>query len=163
MATALHNSNSAHFPVEFIDPLRVAVVTTEWNYQITDRLLDGVLKYFKENGYPEDTTSVFRVPGSVELTFAANQLVKTNCYDAIIVIGCVIRGDTPHFDYVCESVTNGVATLNATTDVPVVFGVLTVENEEQALERAGGCLGNKGEEFAECAVKMVNFILKLKK
>ena len=96
------------------------------------------------------------------MTYAAAQMIKSGKYDAVIVFGCVIRGDTPHFDYVCDSVTQGITYLNATTDVPVVFGVLTTENEQQALDRAGGILGNKGTEAAEAAIKMCSFALRLK-
>lgn len=163
MATSLHNSDVKTFPVRHIDNLRVAIVLTEWNYHITDALLAGAQSYFQDNGYPDETIETFRVPGAVELTFASAQLAKSDKYDAVIALGCVIRGDTPHFDYVCNSATQGITHINATSDTPVVFGVLTVENEEQAKERSGGALGNKGTEFAECAVKMVDFILKLKK
>ena len=103
------------------------------------------------------------MPGTVELTFAAQQLVKNRLAGAVIVIGCVIRGDTPHFDYVCQSVTQGVTMLNATGDVPVVFGVLTVDTEKQAIERCGGALGNKGIEYADCAVKMMKIICEIEK
>lgn len=89
---------------------------------------------------------VFEVPGAVELTFAAAKLVDTGNYDAIIILGCVIRGGTPHFDYVCQSVTQGNAYLNSDCDIPIIFGVLTVDTEQDALDRAGGKLGNKGAE-----------------
>jgi 6,7-dimethyl-8-ribityllumazine synthase len=91
------------------------------------------------------------------LTFAASQLIEASLYDAVVVFGCVIRGGTPHFDYVCQSVTQGITSLNADCDIPVIFGVLTVDNEQDAIDRAGGALGNKGTEAAEAAIKMVNF------
>ncbi|MDE6378462.1 MAG: 6,7-dimethyl-8-ribityllumazine synthase, partial [Duncaniella sp.] len=94
---------------------------------------------------------------AVELTFAASKLIENGDYDAIIVLGCVIKGDTPHFDYVCSSVTQGVTHLNAECDIPVIFGVITALDEQQALDRAGGCLGNKGSEAAETALHMVAF------
>ena len=128
-----------------VDNLRVAIVSAEWNGHITSALREGA------------DVDCFDVPGAVELTFAASQLIETELYDAVIVFGCVIRGDTPHFDYVCQSVTQGVTSLNADCTLPVIFGVLTVENEQQALDRAGGCLGNKGAEAAEAAIKMVAF------
>ena len=96
------------------------------------------------------------MPGTVELTFGASALIEESLFDAVIVFGCVVRGDTPHFDYVCQSVTQGVTSLNADCDIPVIFGVLTVNNEQQALDRAGGCLGNKGAEAAVAAIKMAN-------
>ena len=101
---------------------------------------------------------VFEVPGAVELTFAAAKLVDTGNYDAIIILGCVIRGGTPHFDYVCQSVTQGNAYLNSECDIPIIFGVLTVDTEQDALDRAGGKLGNKGSEAAEAALLMYDFV-----
>ena len=100
------------------------------------------------------------VPGTVELTYAASKMVHSGRYDAVIVFGCVIRGGTPHFDYVCDSVTQGVAMLNAEGKVPVIFGVLTTDDEQQAIDRAGGVLGNKGTEAAEAAIKMCDFSCK---
>jgi len=98
------------------------------------------------------------VPGTIELTFAASQLIKTGDCDVIIVLGCVIRGETPHFSCVCDSVTQGVAYLNATSRIPVIFGVITVDNEQQAIDRTGGVYGNKGTEAAEAAIKMCAFV-----
>ena len=149
--------------VKHIDGLKFGIVATEWNSHIINKLLDGATSVLKATGYADEDIKVYHVPGTVELTFAAQQLVKSGAVDAVIVLGCVIRGDTPHFDYVCQSVTQGISYLNSTEKIPVVFGVLTVENEEQALERAGGRLGNKGKEFAECAIKMCDFILQIKK
>ena len=93
----------------------------------------------------------------VELTAGASQLIESELFDAVIVFGCVIRGGTPHFDYVCQSVTQGITALNADCDIPVIFGVLTVDTEQDALDRAGGPMGNKGAEAAEAAIKMVAF------
>lgn len=140
-----------------IENLRVAIVAAKWNAHITDALTQGALDVFKAEGYPKENIDVFHVPGTVELTFAASQLIEASLYDAVIVFGCVIRGGTPHFDYVCQSVTQGVTSLNADCDIPVIFGVLTVDTEQDALDRAGGCLGNKGAEAAEAAIKMVDF------
>lgn len=141
-----------------VENMRVAIVSAEWNGHITSRLRQGALDVFKHEGFDlKADVDCFDVPGAVELTFAASQLIETDLYDAVIVFGCVIRGDTPHFDYVCQSVTQGVTALNADCTVPVIFGVLTVENEAQALDRAGGSLGNKGSEAAEAAIKMVAF------
>lgn len=137
---------------------RVAIAVARWNGHITSLLADGAVEALLEAGLEKDNVRVFEVPGAVELTFAASQLIETSHYDAVIVIGCVIRGDTPHFDYVCQSVTQGVTALNADCDTPVVFGVLTVENEQQALDRAGGCAGHKGREAAQTALDMVRFV-----
>ena len=137
--------------------MRVAIVRTLWNSHITEALAEGALKTFAAAGIEPDMVDVFEVPGAVELTFAASQLIETGAYDAIIVLGCVIRGGTPHFDYVCQSVTQGITNLNSECDIPVIFGVLTVDNEQQALDRAGGTLGNKGSEAANAALLMWDF------
>ena len=102
----------------------------------------------------------YHVPGAVELTYGAASLIDN--YDAVIVFGCVIRGGTPHFDYVCQSVTQGVTDLNSRGTTPVIFGVLTVDTEQDAIDRAGGALGNKGTEAAEAAIKMIDFTCKVK-
>ncbi len=146
-----------------IDGLRVAIVAAEWNGHITSALTEGALDVFKAQGYDvENQVDVFHVPGAVELTFAASQLIEAGMYDAVIVFGCVVRGGTPHFDYVCQSVTQGVTALNADCDTPVIFGVLTVDTEQDALDRAGGVLGNKGAEAAEAAIKMAAFVGQVK-
>ncbi len=145
-----------------VENIRVAIVSAEWNGHITSRLTDGALDVFARQGVPGGDVDVFHVPGAVELTFAASQLIEASLYDAVIVFGCVIRGGTPHFDYVCQSVTQGITSLNADCDTPVIFGVLTVDNEQDALDRAGGSLGNKGSEAAEAAIKMVDFTRRVK-
>lgn len=140
-----------------VDNMRVAIVAAEWNGHITSRLTQGAMEVFKAEGFADDQVDCYTVPGAVELTFSASQLIESSLYDAVIVFGCVIRGGTPHFDYVCQSVTQGVTALNADCDIPVIFGVLTVDNEQDALDRAGGPLGNKGAEAAEAAIKMHAF------
>ena len=137
------------------DDCRIAIAVAQWNGHITSRLLQGAIDNLHKAGLSDADIDVFHVPGAVELTFAASQLIESSRYDAVIVFGCVIRGDTPHFDYVCSSVTQGITSLNADCDIPVIFGVLTVNEEQQALDRAGGKLGNKGTEAAETAIKMV--------
>lgn len=137
--------------------VRIAIVTTEWNDNITGRLTESAVATLKKHGVGDNDCPVFTVPGAVELTFAASQLIEAELFNAIIVFGCVIRGGTPHFDYVCQSVTQGITTLNGDCDIPVVFGVLTVNNLQEALDRAGGPHGDKGAECAECALKMVAF------
>jgi len=138
---------------------RIAVAVADWNGHITNRLADSAVKVLADNGVEVDT---FHVPGAVELTYAASQLIEASLYDAVIVFGCVIRGGTPHFDYVCQSVTQGVTALNADCDVPVIFGVLTVDNEQDALDRAGGPCGDKGAEAAAAAMRMIAFTDRVK-
>ena len=139
------------------DDCRIAIAVAQWNGHITSRLLQGAIDNLHKAGLSDADIDVFHVPGAVELTFAASQLIESSRYDAVIVFGCVIRGDTPHFDYVCQSVTQGVTALNADCDTPVIFGLLTVENEQQALDRAGGPAGHKGREAADTAIAMVQF------
>ena len=140
----------------------VIIVKTEWNKHIVDKLEKGAVQFFKQQNIDFKTVLV---PGAVEIPFAIKAYADSNQRpaDAFIALGTVIRGDTPHFDYVCKSVTDGVLSLNMLLDVPTIFGVLTVNDEAQALERTGGIHGNKGEEAAVTAVKMIALNRKLKK
>lgn len=143
--------------------MRFGLVVSEWNNNITDVLLEGAVETLKANGVSDSNITVSRVPGSFELIFGAAQMAKYGYVDAVIAIGCVIRGDTPHFDYICEATSQGLAQLNATGSKPVIFGLITVNTLEQAEERAGGKLGNKGNEFAVTAIKMVDYAWQLQK
>lgn len=136
--------------------MKFGIVVSEWNDNITIPLMEGAINTLKANGANEEDIDVFHVPGSFELIYGASQLTM-NDYDAVIAIGCVIRGDTPHFDYICEGTTAGLARLNAEQDVPVIYGLITTNNMEQALDRCGGKHGNKGDECAVTAIKMVDF------
>jgi 6,7-dimethyl-8-ribityllumazine synthase len=132
----------------------VVIVKTEWNAPIVNKLEAGCKKVLKENGIRSKTLIV---PGAVEIPFAVKRYSESSEIkaDAFITLGTVVRGDTPHFDYVCKAVTDGVGNLNLTLDVPTIFGVLTVENDQQAKERVGGKHGHKGEEAAITALKMI--------
>lgn len=134
-----------------------AVFTAEWNPGVTHALRDGAVETLTRAGVPDRNIRLYDVPGTVELVNAAAAALR---YDpelsAVIIIGCVIRGETPHFDYVCDIVAQGTAELNARGTAPVIFGVLTVNKLEEATERAGGKLGNKGSEAAVAAIKMHN-------
>lgn len=134
----------------------VVILKTEWNSQFTDALAEGCEKIFTENNIAFQTETV---PGAVELPFAVQAWTRSKKRqpDAFIVFGIVIRGATPHFDYVCKIVSEGVLQLNMTLHVPTIFGVLTVENEAQVLERIGGKDGHKGEEAAITAIKMIDY------
>lgn len=132
------------------------VVTAEWNPSVTHTLRDGAIKVLIESGIPQERIISLEVPGTVELISAAAMAANSDKTAVVIVIGCVIRGDTPHFDYVCQIASQGVASINAAGKVPVIFGVLTVNNLEQAHQRAGGILGNKGAEAGVAAVRMAN-------
>lgn len=158
MSTELRSSDrGAAVKLPHVPGLKVGVVAAEWNAEVTDALLKGVTDRLAELGYPANAVETHRVPGTVELTFGASQLARTGRFSAVIMIGCVIRGGTPHFDYVCDNATQGCAYLNATGNVPVIFCVLTTENQQQAIDRAGGALGNKGTEAADAAVQMAAF------
>ncbi|MCQ2325202.1 MAG: 6,7-dimethyl-8-ribityllumazine synthase, partial [Paludibacteraceae bacterium] len=127
---------------------RYAIIVADWNKEITYALAEGAIDTLLKHGVKNNHISITHVPGTIELTFAAQRVISVKQPDAVIVIGCVIQGETPHFDYVCQSVTQGVTLLNAKGQVPVVFSVLTTLNKQQALDRAGGKLGNKGVEGA---------------
>ena len=135
---------------------RYAIVVADWNSEITYAMAQGAVDTFIKHGVHEDNIDIIHVPGTVELTYGAARIMREERIDAVVVIGCVIQGETPHFDYVCQSVTQGVATLNAQGKVPVIFSVLTVLNQQQALDRCGGKLGNKGIEGAYTAIRMAN-------
>lgn len=157
MSTIL-NTNGANLeiPQPIKDDFSCAVVVAEWNDHITGALLRGAVDVLRKAGVKEDNIHVYHVPGSVELVYGSRVVIDALKPDAVIAIGCVIRGDTPHFDYVCEAATQGVTELNVEGKAAVIFGVLTVDNEQQAIDRAGGRLGNKGAEAAVAAIKMAN-------
>ena len=159
MSTIL-NTNGTELQIPQIVDLnrfKCAIFTAEWNEKITGALRDGALDVLHKAGVSDKAIFSQSVPGTVELVNAAALAVRhMPDIQAVIIIGCVIRGDTPHFDYVCDIVSRGTARLNAMGKAPVIFGVLTVENEAQALERAGGSLGNKGAEAAAAAIQMAN-------
>lgn len=158
MATAFHNlSDYNPESVPSAEAMRFGIVVSEWNSKVTGALMQGAVDTLKKHGCPAGHIEVFTVPGSFELVFGASQMVKSGRFDAVIAIGCVVRGDTPHFDYICEGTTEGLALLNKDFDVPVIYGLLTCNTMEQAEMRAGGALGNKGDECAVTAIKMVDY------
>ncbi len=164
MATAFHNLSEYDFnSVPNAETMKFGIVVSEWNSNITGALLEGAVNTLKRHGAKEEHIVVRTVPGSFELTYGANQMMENCDVDAVIVLGCVIKGDTPHFDYVCMGVTQGITQLNATGDIPVIYGVITTNTMQQAEDRAGGKLGNKGDEGAITAIKMVNFTWSLNK
>ena len=161
MATIYHNL-SEYDPNSVPDAsqMRFGIVVSEWNSTITNSLLKGAVTTLKKQGAKDENILIKTVPGSFELTFGAAQMIKSGKVDAVIALGCVIKGDTPHFDYVCAGVTQGITLLNATTNTPVIYGLITTNNMQQAEDRSGGTLGNKGEECAIAAIKMINFSCK---
>ncbi len=158
MATAYHNLSSYDpATVPSGAEMTVGIVVSEWNENITKPLLDGAYNTLKKHGVKEENILIDFVPGSFELVFGAKHLAENKPVDAVIVIGCVVRGDTPHFDYVCSGVTQGIADMNIRYDIPFIFGLLTTDDMQQAIDRAGGKHGNKGDECAITAIKMIDF------
>lgn len=156
MASQYHNLSdydSATMPDA--SEMRIGIVVSQWNNEVTGALLDGAINTLVANGVKQENIKVATVPGSFELIYGSS-LMTQQPVDAVIAIGCVVRGDTPHFDYICQGTTYGIAHLNATQTKPVIYGLLTVNTMEQALERCGGRLGNKGDECAVTAIRMVD-------
>lgn len=139
------------------DEYTIGIVFAEWNGFITNNLRDASLEILKKEGVRKENIKIFSVPGTFELSFAAMQLCKEKCFDAVIAIGCVIRGETPHFEYVCSAVAQGIKDCNVLTETPTIFCVLTDDTKEQSIARSGGDLGNKGVEAAVTALKMIDF------
>ena len=150
-------------PIPDASDMRFGIVVSEWNDHITQNLLDGAVETLKKYGAKEDKIIVKSVPGSFELVFGCSQLAKSGLIDGIIAIGCVIRGDTPHFEYICQGATQGLTDLNLNGNIPVIFGVLTTNTPQQAEERSGGILGNKGSEYAITAIKMIEYARSIQK
>jgi 6,7-dimethyl-8-ribityllumazine synthase len=156
MATALQN-------LSYYDPDRIpdasemkfGIVVSDWNHEITYAMRDAALKTLIRHGALTNNILVKHVPGSFELTLGAQLMAEGDVFDAILCLGCVIQGETRHFDFICQGITQGIMHLNMTYKIPVVFGVLTTNTLDQAKERAGGKYGNKGDEAAVTAIKMV--------
>ena len=134
--------------------MRFGIVVSDWNNKITWSLLEGAVRTLKKHGTPVSDIVVKHVPGTFELTLGAQFLAEYDDLDAVICLGCVIQGETPHFTYICQGVTQGITQLNMEYNIPFIFGVLTTNTFEQAEERAGGIHGNKGDEAAITAIKM---------
>ena len=139
------------------DEYSIGIVVSEWNNFVTYNLRDGAIDTLIAEGVKKENITVYYVPGAFELSFACMKLCKSNRFAAVIGIGNVIRGETPHFDYVCSGVTQGIKDCNILTDTPTIFCVLTDDTKEQSIARSGGSLGNKGVEAAVTALKMIDF------
>ncbi len=158
MATAYHNLSSYN-PDTVPDGsnMTIGIVVSEWNDGVTNSLLQGTIDVLIKHGVKEENILIDYVPGSFELTFGAKHMAENKSVDAVIALGCVVRGGTPHFEYVCSGVTQGITDLNIRYDIPFIFGLLTTDTMQQALDRAGGIHGNKGDESAITALKMIDF------
>ena len=158
MSTALHNLSDYDLTsVPDASNMCFGIVVSEWNPEITGALLDGAVKTLEKHGAIPENIHVKTVPGSFELVYGAHQMTLNGGYDAIITLGSVIRGETPHFDYICQGVTYGISRLNASCEIPVIYGLLTTDDLQQAKDRSGGKHGNKGDECAIVAIKMAKF------
>lgn len=159
------STNLSYYDKELIpnaEGLRFGIVVSEWNENITENLYQAAHEVLLDNGVlPEDILRI-NVPGSFELTFGASLIADTTDVDAIITLGSVVQGETKHFDFICQGVSYGISQLNVSLDIPVIFGLLTDNSMQQAIDRSGGKLGNKGSECAIAAIKMasMNQILK---
>jgi len=155
MASNLKNL-SDHDPASIPDgsSMTFGIVVAEWNEEITSALLEGALTTLGKHGVKQENIQIKTVPGSFELPFGARLVADQYSPHAVICLGCVIQGETRHFDYICQGVTMGLTELNLSYDLPFIFGVLTTDDQQQALDRAGGKHGNKGDEAAVTALKM---------
>lgn len=134
--------------------MRFGIVVADWNIEITGSLLSGAVKTLKKHGVKEEDIIIKHVPGTFEITLGAQWLAEYDDLDGVICLGCVIQGETPHFTYICQSVTQGITQLNLDYNIPFIFGILTTLDLRQARERSGGKHGNKGDEAAVTAIKM---------
>lgn len=155
MATSLKNlSDFDSTSIPDASELSIGIVVAEWNIDVNTKMLNGAVEVLQKHGVKSKNIFVNYVPGAFELTYGARIMAENYDVDAIIVLGTVIQGDTPHFTYICQSVSYGLTELNLSYEIPFIFGVLTVNTIEQALERTGGKYGNKGSEVAVAAIKM---------
>ena len=137
---------------------KLAIVASRFNEEVTQRLLDGAIARLKELNFEDEKVNIVSVPGAIEIPVVAQRLARTKDYAAIICLGAVIRGETTHYDYVCDQVSMGCQRVAIDESLPVVFGVLTTENEEQAFERLGGSHGHKGRDAVDTAIEMVSVL-----
>jgi 6,7-dimethyl-8-ribityllumazine synthase len=154
MASELKNLSEARGKVPSAKGMSFGIVVSEWNDTITESLLNATVATLVKHGANEQSILVRSVPGSFELVLGAQLMLENTDVDAVICLGCVIQGETPHFDYICKSVSQGIVDLNQSYNTPVIFGVLTTLNQQQAADRSGGRYGNKGDEAAITAIKM---------
>lgn len=138
--------------------MKIAIIQSEFNQAITDALCEGAQAYLLGQGVLPDDLTIYRVPGAVEIPLVAKRLAKKGEVDAVIALGCVIRGETSHYDYVCSQVSDGCAQLMLQYELPIIFGVLTTESQAQALDRVGGEKGHKGVDAAKAALSMIELL-----
>ncbi len=156
MSSKDKNLSDFEFPIPVKPNARIGIVVSEWNTEVTGALLNGAREILQHAEVKAENITEFSVPGSYELILGSQKLAQRNDVDAVIAIGCVIQGETRHFDFICDAVANGIANVNLKYDKPVIFGVLTPDTQQQALDRAGGVHGNKGAEAAYTALRMLD-------
>ena len=158
MATSESKNVSGHPGEELMYPeiRKVGIVVSDWNTEVTRKLAEGAYNTLLHAGMSDYNIITKHVPGSFELSLGSQFMAEYTNMDAIIALGCVVQGQTPHFTYVCQGVTKGITDLNLKYNLPVIYGVLTTNSQEEALDRAGGKYGNKGEEAADTAIRMIN-------
>jgi 6,7-dimethyl-8-ribityllumazine synthase len=154
MPRSIEGSRNAH-------GLRIGIIVSRYNNFITEKLLAGALDGFKSNGGDEDSLTVVHVPGAFEIPLIADKMARSGRYDGLVCLGAVIRGDTPHFDYVCDAVTAGIVNAIRTYQLPIGFGVLTTDNVQQAMDRAGAKDANKGYEALLTVIEMISVVRQL--
>lgn len=152
---SLAHLQATYEPLSNYDSTTVGIIVANWHTEVTEKLYQGAYRILEK--YRVKSIQRFDVSGSFELSYAANHLASYGCFDAIICIGVIIQGETKHFDFICQAVANGITKASQDNDLPIIFGVLTPNNLEQAMERAGGKYGNKGEEAAYAALQMIDF------
>ena len=145
-----------------VDNARIGIVASKFNGFVVDRLLDACISVLNKAGFNEDSVTVVHVPGAFEIPVAAQRLISSARCDAVIALGAIIRGETPHFEYIANECSHGLAKLALTHDTPIIFGVLTTDNSEQAMDRAGSEESNKGAEAAKAAIEMISVLRKIK-
>ena len=159
MASTIKNlSESNGSSLQDIKSKKFGIVVSEWNNEITQALMSGAIETLLKYGAKKENIIIRNVPGSFELTLGAQILARIKDIDAVLCLGCIIRGETSHFDFICNAVAQGITTLNIKFQKPVVFGVLTTNTLQQAIDRSGGKYGNKGDEAAMTGIKMLNII-----
>ena len=158
----MSNINIIEHKGVFEGSVKIAIVVSRFNSYVVDRLYDGAIKCLKANDIANDAITVVKVPGAFEIPVAVEALLDQDAYDAVITLGAIIRGETPHFDFISNECTHGISQLAINSGVPVIFGVLTVDNSEQAMDRAGDEESNKGYEAASAALEMISVIKQVK-
>lgn len=141
---------------------KFALIASRFNSMVTNRLIEGAMDALLRHHAEEKDIDIYKVPGSFEMPIFALKLAKSKKYDSVVCLGAIVRGETPHFDYVAQETTKGIAEVNLKTEIPVLYGVITADSMEQAIDRAGGKSGNKGAEAATAAIEMVNLLKDVK-